>query len=128
MALPEKDAELLLLHNPRCSKSRQTHALLTERGVVFKERRYLDDPLSRRELADLAERLGQPVSGWVRTGDAAFREAGLAADAGDEALLDALAAQPALLQRPILIRGRRAALGRPPEAVLALLDPPDGSG
>jgi arsenate reductase len=119
--LPRTDDELLLLHNPRCSKSRAAKALLEERGARFAERRYLEDPLSRAELAELRARLGRPVAEWTRRGEAAFAEAGLAAGASDEALLDALAAHPVLLERPILLRGLRAVVGRPPERVLELL-------
>lgn len=119
--LPASDDELLLLHNPRCSKCRAARALLEERGVVFQERRYLEEPLSRAELEALRERLGAPVLAWTRTGEAAFAEAGLDAGASDEALLDALASHPSLLQRPVLVRGRRAVVGRPPEKLLELL-------
>ncbi len=122
MPLPTSDERLLLLHNPRCSKSRAAKALLEERGVAFEERRYLDEPLARDELSDLAERLGLPAREWVRTGDEAWQQTGVAADADDAAVLDALAGHPSLLQRPILVRGRRAAVGRPLERILELLD------
>lgn len=120
--LPANDDEILLLHNPRCSKSRAAKALLEERGVAFAERRYLDEPLARDELSDLAERLGLPAREWVRTGDEAWQQSGLAADADDAAVLDAVAGHPSLLQRPILVRGKRAAVGRPLERILELLD------
>ncbi|NNL67089.1 MAG: arsenate reductase (glutaredoxin) [Myxococcales bacterium] len=113
---------MVLLHNPRCSKSRATHALLEERAVSFEVRRYLDEPLSRDELDELARRLSRPVREWIRSGEAAFAEAGLDGDAKDEALLDAVAVHPILLERPILVAARRAIVGRPPEDVLALLD------
>jgi len=122
VSLPEGDDVILLLHNPRCSKSRAAAALLEERGVAFEERRYLDEPLSRAELQDLAQRLGRAPREWVRTGEDAWREAGLGPDAGDHEILDAMAAHPILMERPIAVRGRRAALGRPPERVLDLLD------
>lgn len=121
MPLPRTDAQLLLLHNPRCSKSRATLALLEERGVEFELRKYLDAPLDRAELDGLRERLGLAVADWVRSGESAFAEAGLGDAASDEELLDAIAAHPILLQRPILVRGKRAAIGRPPEKVLELL-------
>jgi arsenate reductase len=121
MALPDAEGELLLLHNPRCSKSRAARELLEARGVAFRERRYLDDPLDREELADLRARLGRPAIEWTRTGEAAFREAGLSRESDEEALLDALASHPVLLERPVLVRGRRAVVGRPPETVLELL-------
>jgi arsenate reductase len=118
--LPEGDS-LVLLHNPRCSKSRAAHALLTERGVSFAERRYLEDPLTRTELASLRERLGCPASQWVRSSEAAFGTAGLGERSDEAALLDAMAEHPILLERPVLVRGSRAVVGRPPERVLELL-------
>ena len=68
MGLPESDDALMLLHNPRCSKSRTALALLVARGLEFVERRYLEDSLSAGELEDLEGRLGLPLSAWVRTG------------------------------------------------------------
>jgi arsenate reductase len=112
----------VLLHNPRCSKSRQAKALLEERGVSFEERHYLDEPLSLNELEDLAERLGKPIGEWVRPKEAEFAEAGLDASSDASALLDAVAAHPILMERPILVAGARARVGRPPEDVLDLLD------
>jgi arsenate reductase len=120
MPLPD-DGTLVLLHNPRCSKSRAAHALLAERGVAFVERRYLEDPLTRAELASLRERLGRPAAEWVRSGEAAFSTAGLGASSGEAEILDAMAAHPILIERPILVRGARAVVGRPPERVLDLL-------
>ena len=120
MRLPDGDA-LVLLHNPRCSKSRAAHALLIERGAAFGERRYLEDPLSRAELDELRKRLGRPASDWLRRGEDAYAEAGLAADSSEAAILDAMAAHPILIERPILVRGARAVVGRPPEAILELL-------
>jgi arsenate reductase len=115
MALPTDDS-LYLISNPGCSKSRGATALLEERGATFTTRAYLDAPLDRAELEDLGRRLGLPVGDWVRRGE------GVPVPDGDDAVLDAIAANPVLLQRPILVRGDRAVIGRPPEAILALLD------
>ncbi len=120
MALPQDG--ILLLHNPRCSKSRGARTILEDRGVKFEERRYLEDPLSRAELEDLATRLGLPPREWVRPKEAAFGEAGLDASSSEDTLLEALAKHPILMERPILVRGRRAVIGRPPEAILGLLE------
>jgi arsenate reductase len=120
MTLSDGDT-LLLLHNPRCSKSRAARALLEERGVAFRERRYLDEPLSREDLDALRRRLGRPVHEWIRSGESAYREAGLSADTAEAILLDAIAVHPTLLERPIAIRGERAVVGRPPENVLELI-------
>jgi len=119
--LPRSEEELLLLHNPRCSKSRAAKALLEERGVAFVERRYLEDPLSADELADLAARLARPAAAWVRTSEHAFADAGLGPASGDAEILRAMAAHPVLIERPILVRGRRAVVGRPPERILELV-------
>src|SRR5262245_45371859 len=112
---------LVLLHNPRCSKSRAAKGLLEERGIAFSVRLYLEAPLSRAELGELRRRLARPAREWVRAGESAFAAAGLDASSGDEALLDAIAAHPILLERPILVRGERAVVGRPAENLLALL-------
>ncbi len=120
MALPTRD-ELTLLHNPRCSKSRAALALLEERGARFETRLYLEDPLSKDELAVLGERLGRPVGEWTRKNEAAFAEAGLGADSDPDAILDAMADRPILLERPILVSGTRAIVGRPPDDIVELL-------
>lgn len=118
MSLPDDDA-IVLLHNPSCSKSRRAKELLDAAGVAYTERAYLERPLDRAELEDLRARLARPAAEWVREREA--RAAGVD-PAGDEAtLLAALAAHPELLERPIVVRGPRAVVGRPPEDVLALL-------
>jgi len=116
------DSEVVFLHNPRCSKSRQLKTLLDERGTSYTERLYLDDPLDRAELEELGRQLGSPVASFVRSGEAQFQELGLSKDAGDAALLDALVAHPILMQRPVLIANGKAAIGRPPESALDVLD------
>ncbi|MFC4671262.1 arsenate reductase (glutaredoxin) [Seohaeicola nanhaiensis] len=108
-------------HNPRCSKSREGLALLEIKGADLRVRRYLEDAPTRAELAAAWEALGKPpVAEMMRTKDAAFREAGLAGK-DDAALLDAMAANPALIERPLAISGTRAVIGRPPERLLDLL-------
>jgi arsenate reductase len=121
MSLFDAEPLCVLLHNPRCSKSRAALALLAERGTPVRERRYLDEPLSRAELGELRNRLGLAPADWIRSGEPAYREAGLSADSSDAQLLDAMAASPILIERPILVRGSRAVVGRPPERVLELL-------
>ena len=109
-------------HNPRCSKSRQGLALLEERGAEVIVRRYLDVPPNRAELVAAWTALGKPpVIKMMRTGEKTFRELGLSKDSADVALLDAMAAHPILIERPLAISGARAVIGRPPEALLGLL-------
>lgn len=104
---------LILWHNPRCSTSRKALALLEARGLVPDIRRYLDDPPSRAELVAL----NLPARSLIRWKDAPE----LPRDLGDDQILDHLAAAPKLIERPILIGPRGAAIGRPPEAVLDVL-------
>lgn len=120
MAL-SKGETILLLHNPKCSKSRATLALLEEKRVTFEVRAYLEAPLDRGELDELAQLLGRAPGEWVRRGQAEYAEAGLDASSSAEALLDAILAHPILMERPIAIRNDRAVVGRPPENVLELL-------
>ena len=121
MGLTESDDEVVLLHNPRCSKSRAVLKILEESGVAFRVRRYLERPLARTELDDLRQRLGLRPGEWFRIGEAEARNAGLSADSEDESLLDAMAAHPILVERPIVVRGEHARVGRPPDAVRELL-------
>ncbi len=112
---------ITLLHNPRCSKSRQALALLEERGVAVQVRRYLDDPLDGAELRALMARLAAEPRDLVRTNEADWKA--LDADRDDpQQVIDAIVAHPKILQRPIADDGQRAIIGRPPEDILALLD------
>ncbi|MEX1234456.1 MAG: arsenate reductase (glutaredoxin) [Roseovarius sp.] len=114
-------AVITLWHNPRCSKSRAALALLEARGALTL-RRYLEDAPSEAELRGAHALLGGPVIAMVRSGEAAFKAAGLTKDASDDALFAAMAAHPILIERPLAMTDTRAVLGRPPEAVLRLLD------
>ncbi|HWN34461.1 MAG TPA: arsenate reductase (glutaredoxin) [Pseudonocardia sp.] len=108
-------------HNPRCSKSRGALALLAERGIDPDVVRYLDAAPSRAELVDVLRRLGtEDPMAIVRTGEARYRELSLAG-ADRDTLLDALAANPILIERPIVLVGDRAVVARPPERALDLL-------
>ncbi|WP_347310542.1 arsenate reductase (glutaredoxin) [Defluviimonas sp. SAOS-178_SWC] len=107
-------------HNPRCSKSRETLALLTARGIEPNVRLYLQDPPSVVEIRAALAALGMPAIALARTGDALFRELGLTRDIDEDTLIAAMAAHPALIERPLVRHGNRARLGRPPEAVLDL--------
>ena len=116
------DEGTILLHNPACSKSRAALLMLEECGGDFTVREYLLDPLSREELDDLQGFLGLSPLDWTRTGEAEWGETGLGLGAAAEDVLDAIARAPRLLQRPILIRGGSARVGRPPERLLELLE------
>jgi arsenate reductase len=114
----------IIYHNPRCSKSRETLALLREHGVEPTVIEYLRSPPDTATLQGLLRQLGRPARDLLRRGrgEAAFGELDLAARLDDEAaLIAALVAHPVLLERPVVVIGERAAIGRPPEAVLTLL-------
>jgi arsenate reductase (glutaredoxin) len=113
--------DVTIWHNPRCSKSRGALALLGELGVEHSVVRYLETAPTRAQLEDVLRRLGtDDPRTIVRTGEPVYRELGLAT-ADRDALLDALAAHPVLIERPIVIVGDRAVVGRPPERVRELL-------
>ncbi len=108
--------------NPSCSKCRGARDLLEENDVACEIVRYLDDVPSRAELERVLGLLGtDDPRAMMRTGEPVYKELGLK-DAGRDALLDAMAAHPILIERPIVIRGDRAIIARPPELLLALLD------
>jgi arsenate reductase len=111
-----------MYHNPRCSKSRQTLTLLNERGVEPEIVLYLDAAPTADELKILLEKLGMKARQLLRTKEAAYRELGLDdPDKTDAELLEAMHQHPILIERPIVVIGNRATIGRPPENVLDLL-------
>ena len=109
-------------HNPRCSKSRETMALLDEKGIDPEVIFYLETPPSADAIASVLGMLGFAPRELMRTGEAVYKELGLD-DAGLSAdvLIAAMVQNPILIERPIVISGGRAAVGRPPESVLEIL-------
>lgn len=114
-------SEIVIWHNPRCSKSRETLKLLGEHGVDPTIRPYLNDPPSEAEIRDALARLGLRPIEMMRRKEKRFRELGLSRDSDDDTLIRAMAENPILIERPILFAGDRAAIGRPPEKVLEIL-------
>ncbi len=112
---------MTLWHNPRCSKSRQTLALLRERGIEPEVIEYLKTPPDTQTLAEVLRKLGVGARDLMRRGEAVYRAADLDTVDDEARLIAAMAAEPILIERPILIAGDRAAIGRPPEAVLDIL-------
>ena len=111
-----------IYHNPRCSKSRQTLAMLNERGTEPEIVEYLKSPLSVGELQSLQQKLGAPALAMIRSQEKAFNDLGLNnGRPSDRLLLEAIAMHPVLLARPIVVCADSAVIGRPPENVLELL-------
>lgn len=112
---------LTIYHNPRCAKSRAALELLRQREVPLEVVEYLKTPLTLEELRALRKKLGLPPSAWVRRGEKEYKAAGLSDQSSEEEILEAMAKHPILMERPIVVRGKRAVVGRPPERVLELL-------
>jgi arsenate reductase len=118
--------DVLVYFNPNCSKCRGARDLLGEQGVEAEYFRYLDEAPSREELERVMGLLGiEDPRQMMRTGEDVYKELGLAdldssADADRDALLDAMTKHPILIERPIVIRGDRAVIARPPEKLLDL--------
>ncbi|MCK8463042.1 arsenate reductase (glutaredoxin) [Aliiroseovarius sp. S1339] len=108
-------------HNPRCSKSRQTLAILEERGEDVVVRRYLDDAPDEATLRAVLTALAVPPIAIMRKGEKQFKELGLSADTPDNDLIAAMVAHPILIERPIVIKDGKARIGRPPESVIDIL-------
>ena len=115
-------SELTIYHNPRCSKSRQTLQLIEEAGVSPEIVLYLDTPPSADELKAVLAKLGISARQLLRKGEDAYKENNLADDSLSEAdLITKMTEFPKLIERPIVIKGEKAVLGRPPENVQTLL-------
>ena len=115
-------SEVTLYHNPRCSKSRQTLALLEERGLEPHIIRYLETPPDAETLDGLLNLLGLEPRQLMRTKEAPYKALSLDAPERSRAkLIDAMIAHPILIERPIVVANGKAAIGRPPESVLQIL-------
>lgn len=120
--------DITVYHNPACGTSRKVHGLIRDAGIEPRIVEYLKTPPSRAELEDLIRRMGVPVRAVLREKGTPYAELGLDDPAlGEDRLLDAMAAHPILINRPIVVSPRGARLCRPPETVLELL-PADGAG
>lgn len=114
--------DIKIYHNPRCSKSRQTLALLQEQGIEPVVLEYLNTPPTKDELINLLKKLKISAQELVRTGESIYKDLNLDnSEVSDDQIIELLIANPILIQRPIVINGDKAAIGRPPENVLEIL-------
>jgi arsenate reductase (glutaredoxin) len=111
-----------IYHNPRCSKSRNTLALLQENGIEPDVVLYLETSPDAGEIKSLLKKLGITAAELVRRGEDDYKASGLGKDSSEADIIAAMAKHPKLIERPIVVRGSKAVLGRPPENVLALID------
>ncbi len=112
-----------IFHNPRCSKSRATLALLEERDISLTTVQYLETPPSNQELSTILEQLGKQPQEIIRFGESIAKELKLSPqdDRTRNQWIELMVENPILIERPIVVSNNRAALGRPPEGVLAIL-------
>ncbi|MBP0048069.1 arsenate reductase (glutaredoxin) [Marinobacterium sp. AK62] len=114
---------ITIYHNPRCSKSRETLKLLQEKGIEPQVREYLKEVPSAEELKSVLKALGISARELLRKKEAEYKEAGLDdTSLNDDAVIDAMTRFPKLIERPIVINGDQARIGRPPESVLEIIE------
>ncbi len=114
--------QLVIYHNPRCSKSRETLQILEDNQCDPRVIEYLEEPPSQQELKQLVAKLGVSPRDLLRTTEAVYKDAELDDDSlTDDEIIEALCEYPALLQRPIVVNGERAVIGRPPVKVLEII-------
>ncbi len=114
--------DTIIWHNPRCSKSRQTLALLEARGIEPQVVKYLDAPPSREEIEFVVEKLGGDARDLMRTKEDIYKSMNLKEVHDHELLINALVEHPRLIERPVVIRGEKVAIGRPPENVIPVIE------
>ena len=113
---------ITIYHNPRCSKSRETLQLLKNHGIEPVIIEYLKSPPSAEELDSILQKLGMEPRELMRTKEAEYKELGLADEMLDrQTLINAMIKHPILIERPIVVANGKAAIGRPPEAILSIL-------
>ena len=112
---------MIIYHNPRCSKSRQTLAIIKDEGIEPDIVLYLDNPPSKKELKDIIKKLGIKPQELIRKGEKIYKENYKGKELTDDEWMEAMVKHPKLIERPIVIKGNKAVLGRPPENVKDLL-------
>ncbi|PHS33305.1 MAG: arsenate reductase (glutaredoxin) [Sulfurovum sp.] len=115
-------ANVTIWHNPRCSKSRNAVTLLEEQGIDAEVVKYLDTPPSKEELVEMLRMLGITARELMRTKEAIYKELGLKEVNDEDALIEAMVENPKLIERPIVIKDGKAAIGRPIENIIELLN------
>lgn len=114
-------ANVTIWHNPRCSKSRNAVTLLEEKGINAEVVKYLDTPPTKEELIAVLKMLGISARELMRTKEAIYKELNLKEEIDEEKLIEAMVANPKLIERPIVIKEGKAAIGRPIENIIDIL-------
>ena len=112
---------MTIYHNPRCSKSRDSFNLLTEKGIDFETIEYLKTPLTKKELTALLAKLKIPAKDLIRKGEKDYKENFKGKELSQKQWIEAMVEYPKLIERPIIVKGNKAVIGRPIERVVELL-------
>ena len=115
-------SNITIWHNPRCSKSRNAANLLEERGIEAEVVKYLDTPPSKEEIKEVLKMLGISARELMRTKEEIYKELDLKNIEDEEKLIEAMAEYPKLIERPIVIKDGKAAIGRPIEKIIELIE------
>ncbi len=110
-----------IYHNPRCRKSRETLSILEENGIKPDIILYLNDTPSKQELKDVLDKLGMKASEIIRKGEQIYKDNFKGKELSEDEWLNAMVEYPKLIERPIVVKGDKAVLGRPPQNVLELI-------
>lgn len=110
-----------ILHNNRCSKSRCALDILENKGIDFEIVKYLENPLDENEIKDLLKKLNLPAEAIIRKGEPAYKENYKGKEMSEQDWVEAMVKHPKLIERPIIIKGDKAVIGRPPERIDELL-------
>jgi arsenate reductase len=111
-----------IYHNSRCSKSRDSYNLLVEKGVEFETVEYLKNPLTKKELHELLKKLNIPASELIRKGEPDYKEHFKGKELSETQWIEAMVKYPKLIERPIVVKGNNAVIGRPIENVIELFE------
>ncbi len=110
-----------IYHNPRCRKSREGLAVLEASGQAFEVIKYLDEPLSKKDLQEIISKLGIPPMDLVRTNEAIWKSDYKGKTLSDVDIIEAMVTHPKLIERPIVVNGDKAVIGRPAEQILNII-------
>ena len=113
---------VIVWHNPRCSKSRNTVALLEEKGIEMTVVKYLETPPNKEEISNILKMLNMSARELMRTKEDIYKTLNLQEESSEEKLIEAMVNHPKLIERPIVIKDGKAAIGRPIEKIVALLN------
>lgn len=115
-------SDIKIYHNPRCSKSRNSYNLLEEKGLDFETIEYLKTPITKEELKGVLIKLGIAAEDLIRKGEKDYKDNFKGKTLSEDEWIDAMLTYPKLIERPIVVKGDKAVIGRPIENVIALLN------